>query len=68
MHRHKHKAVYEEDRAFMYPVAAGEENPAAHGNITRHQWCSCGATRKVNINGRHREIGPWVWEGRTESY
>lgn len=40
--------------------SADEENRAAHGNICDEQECrSCGARRKVNINGRHVEHGPW---------
>lgn len=50
------------DRRFIGPVAVGAaENRRAHGGITRtERRSSDGARRAVNINGPHREIGPWV--------
>lgn len=51
------------DRAFTGSVAVQpytEENPCAHGNITFTEECTrCGAQRSVNVNGRHREYGPY---------
>jgi len=39
---------------------ADDENPAAHGNITRVETClSCDGTRRVNRNGSHEESSPW---------
>lgn len=34
-------------------------NPSAHGGIRRREYCKCGAHRDININGTHREEGPW---------
>lgn len=50
------------DRAFAGAVAKGaDENRAAHGNITREEECrDCGATRSLNLNGRHAEVGAWL--------
>lgn len=50
------------DRSFVGPVARGaNENRRAHGGITHtERRASDGATRAVNVNGGHREIGPWV--------
>ena len=56
---HKHKPATESIRCFTAPVAY-PENPAAHGNICISQTCSCGATRRINKNGRHIERGPWI--------
>jgi len=57
---HKHHAKTSETRPFWGPVATGARaNPAAHGGITRRETCSCGATRKVNVNGVHVEKGRW---------
>jgi hypothetical protein len=51
------------DHAFVGPVNREPftaENRAAHGGITRKQRCAdCGATRRVNINGQHKEYSPW---------
>jgi len=51
-----------QDYGFTAPVAVApytEENPAAHGNISRTQTCRCGAERQILINGRHHEVSPW---------
>lgn len=46
---------------FSGPVAVGyDEDPRARGNICDVETCSCGATRKVNVNRGFREEGPWV--------
>lgn len=58
----KHReTVAGNDRPFAGSVAApGHENPAAHGNISYEETCSrCGATRRLNLNQRHVEYGPW---------
>lgn len=54
----QHVAVESHDYGFCGPVSR-EENPAAHGNITRVERCRCGAERCININGRHIEQGEW---------
>lgn len=52
-------------RCFSGPIAdAKRPNPLAHGNITRTETCSCGATRQVNVNGTHKEIGSWIGGAR----
>ena len=53
-----HSAVHESDRCFTGPVSR-QQNQAAHGGITRTETCRCGATRRVNVNGRHEEAGDW---------
>ena len=55
---HRHRVKTEETYLYAHPVA-WPENPSAHGNVTLHQTCSCGALRKINVNGRHREMGDW---------
>lgn len=56
---HTHAVVTSiRERAFSHPVAR-DENPAAHGWITRTEECACGARREVNVNQAHREEGPW---------
>lgn len=39
--------------------AARPERQAAHGNITRTDVCSCGATRQAEINAGRTNYGPW---------
>jgi hypothetical protein len=58
---HKHKAVDSRDTVFAGPVAT-DQNRAAHGNITRTEWCVCGAVCYTNINGSHTERSGWFEE------
>ena len=58
MASHEHSAEDDYDRCFAGPVCA-DENPASHGNVCRIEVCSCGAERRININGNHREYGAW---------
>src|SRR5690606_6234193 len=49
-------------RCFVGSVAGlyGDENRAAHGNVTVDEECvRCGAQRSVNVNRCHVETGPW---------
>ena len=61
---HKHRAVR---RSHAYPFTGpvrfpGERghNPAAYGNVVFAHYCRCGAHRSTNVNGWHREVGPWA--------
>jgi len=47
---------------YVGPVSLPQyQNPAAHGGVTYTETCNdCGATRRVNSTGRHREVGRWV--------
>lgn len=58
---HLHSAQWYEDRPFNGPVAFGDkEVRGAHGNIVRVAYCSCGATRRTNLNGPFVEVGEWT--------
>ena len=61
--QHAHRAVRTtEDRCYSGSVSRHpwtEENRAAHGGITYREICACGASRAVNQNGRHIEVGTW---------
>ena len=63
MTRHRHRTVRTDFRGFVGPIAGAEPNRAAHGGITETHRCACGATRRLNVNGRHLEVGPWVEPG-----
>lgn len=55
-----HRAAGSEDRCFCVPVSHPiAYEPRAHGNITRTEWCRCGATRQLNINQQWVEEGRW---------
>lgn len=54
---HTH-TVAREGRDYGYSGHVGQAEAAA-GNIERQEFCSCGASRWVAINGRHRAEGPW---------
>ena len=66
MAKHIHRAIAKRstDRSWDYCVtpalcAADVHRQEAHGNITRHDVCACGATRKTEINGGRRNYGAW---------
>ena len=46
-------------RPFTGSVNPRDENPAAHGDRTYTETCTCGASREINNNGLHQEIGAW---------
>jgi hypothetical protein len=48
-------------RAPIWPCARPDRR--AHGAVQHTETCGlCGAVRRENSNGRHRETGPWVRE------
>jgi hypothetical protein len=55
-----HEAVSTEERPFSECVSPHDCNGAAHGCIELREACSCGASRRVNVNQQHAESGPWV--------
>jgi hypothetical protein len=58
--RHRHRAVRRgDDWGWVACVADGTSCHAAHGGITYTEYCSCGAARRVEVNGAHRAKGPW---------
>jgi hypothetical protein len=46
-------------RPFAGPVRGTDQNPMAHGNIQVTEYAEDGRHRNVNVNGCHREEGPW---------
>jgi hypothetical protein len=56
---HRHRAKSSEIRCYTGPVAQ-KQNKAAHGGYCRHETCSCGARRRVNVNGLNVERGRWT--------
>jgi hypothetical protein len=55
----RHRHYLSEDYGYTGPVSVNQ-NPAAHGNITRVDTCqACGAVRRTNINGGHTETSGW---------
>ena len=60
---HRHRSDnYDVAFAFVRCVVKSGHpcHPEAHGNITWHQRCNCGATKEVNVNNSFREQGAWV--------
>lgn len=59
----EHLPVVIDVRRFTVSVAVHphtDENPSAHGGITKTQECvRCGARRDVNVNQNHIEHGVW---------
>jgi hypothetical protein len=66
MRRHIHHAIHklQRERCYGGPVS-DRENPRAHGGIVEIDVCSCGAERRTNVNGLHRERGSW-WRPETD--
>jgi len=59
MIRHKHRSIRVTVAPYFGPVAIPPVR-AAHGGVCYVHACKCGATRKINNNGRHSERGPWT--------
>ena len=61
MTEHKHRAVpaRSKDHPYWDCVNPIRPNPKAHGNITRLDFCQCGAWRLTNINQSAREYSWW---------
>ena len=49
---------------FNGSINSAKENPSAHGWAYEIETCRCGAKRKANFNGPHREVGPWTEDTR----
>ena len=58
--KHAHEPAADKSRRPYTGPVTRDENPAAHGCIRLTEACACGATREVNVNGRHREEGAWT--------
>lgn len=58
-HRHRAKPALAKVRGYSGPIQGARENRAAHGNVQVIDTCSCGATRRTNVNQGHVERGPW---------
>jgi hypothetical protein len=65
MKRHTHRAKPDSKvRGWTHCVtprecAADPKRAVAHGNITRVDTCSCGATRLSETNGGRTNYAPW---------
>lgn len=59
-HRGSHKAISEVTRGFTGCVAAADCDPRAHGGVSIHDTCSCGATRVCNVNQTWGEESEWA--------
>lgn len=57
MHKHSRQKTY--DYGYSACVDPDGCDPIAHGNITRIDFCACGAERRENINAGHHEKGGW---------
>jgi hypothetical protein len=69
MHKHKIVARKWKTSGWVHCVdadrcAATPRRQEAHGNITNHDVCSCGATRESEINSGRVNYGPWVEQER----
>lgn len=56
---HQHRPKTSVDRPYTRCVNPERCTTEAHGNITRVDTCSCGATREQNINQSYIERGTW---------
>jgi hypothetical protein len=54
-----HAAVRSFERAFRHTVSVDDEDPRAHGNVTKVEVCRCGANRLTNMNQGYVESGDW---------
>ena len=59
--KHRHRPHTTKTVGFAYCVAPYDCTPAAHGGVTHIETCKCGATRRINSTGSHREeVGAWA--------
>jgi len=59
LHRHRAVKALARECAYLGPADTQHQKPAAHGGISRTDKCRCGAYRRSNHNGPHREYGNW---------
>lgn len=57
--QHRHRVSMTREVAFSGPVRAPQIE-AAHGGVCIVDACRCGAERRTNANGKHRERGEWI--------
>ncbi len=56
-HRHKkHRIVMKNYTRCVAPLKCTH---SAHGYITWHEVCLCGAVRLINTNKNYKEVGKW---------
>ena len=58
-HRHKTKTITAPS-AYIAPASVTRQNRRAHGGYSCLHICACGAIKAVNVNGWHKEHGPWL--------
>lgn len=64
MTQRQHKHMSRSSKALIFPfrwgcAIADNCNPEAHEGLTHLQLCRCGATRRINVNGKYVEYGRW---------
>jgi hypothetical protein len=57
---HTHKSTSYRVRGYSHSANPGNENPCAHGDREYTYICECGHEQIANVNGGHREEGPWL--------
>ena len=57
---HRHRAIKQIERGYDGPIHGARYDQRAHGNVCVTEFCSCGATRKINVNQQYIERGPWT--------
>lgn len=64
---HRHRAIPDRSKEYLWTscvtpreCAASWRRQAAHGNIVIVDFCSCGATRRSELNAGLVNYGPWV--------
>ena len=64
---HTHRAIKTKakDYGWTHCVLDHWHGGASHGCIVRVDECKCGAVRKTEINGVHRDYGQWKGNDET---
>jgi len=57
--RHVHKLMRMKTFPFARCVGMACKNES-HGGVTQLQECTCGMSRKVNVNEESKEFGSWT--------
>ena len=63
--KHRHIAIPSKTKTVPFSGCVSPDRcvPGSHDNVTVHEYCSCGAVRKTNMNGSFREHGEWKKNG-----
>ena len=64
--KHFHRPMKIQSSPFARCVGMACNNEA-HGGVTQLQECTCGMSRRVNVNEESKEFGSWTFIGEVNA-